>query len=139
MSQSGSDKRVHSAACIRVSAVRGTYAASRPRFYDGPNFTAAESNRNGGISNCNVIRHERAREAGAEQEEEEEEEEVLVGRGRGWSGCRTGRKKKKEQRRKRGCRTKDKECGTQRVTRISFDGITWRLRAGTVIALVVYR
>lgn len=25
-----------------------------------------------------------------------------------------------------------------RVTRISFDGITWRLRAGTVIALVAY-
>lgn len=83
MSQSGSDKRVHSAACIRVSAVRGTYAASRPRFYDGPSFTAAASNRNGGISNCNVIRHERAREAGAKQEEKEEEEEVvLAGRGR---------------------------------------------------------
>lgn len=36
-------------------------------------------------------------------------------------------------------RTKDKECGSQGVTRISFDGITWRLRVGTVITLVVYR
>lgn len=46
---------------------------------------------------------------------------------------------KREKDREGGCRTKDKECGTQGVTRISFDGITWRLRTGTVIALVVYR
>jgi len=52
-------------------------------------------------------------------------------------GERTERRKEEE--RERGCRTKDKECGTHGVTRISFDGITWRLRAGTVIALVVYR
>lgn len=53
------------------------------------------------------------------------------------SGWRTEGRKKGE--RERGCRTKDKECGTQGVMRISFDGITWRLRAGTVIALVVYK
>lgn len=97
MSQSGSDKRVHSAACIRVSAVRGTFAASRPRFYDGPSFTAAESNRNGGISNCNVIRHERAREAGAEQGEKEEEEEEILARtgGEGGVGGGQGERRRK--------------------------------------------
>lgn len=111
--------------------MRGTYMESRPRFYDGPSFIAAESNRNGGISNCNVIRHERKKSwhgRGKLREERtrewvERENEKKEG---GWE--RTG-----------GCRTKDKECGTQGVTRISFDGITWRLRAGTVIALVVYR
>lgn len=45
--------------------MRGIYAKSRPRFYDRPSFIAAESNRNGGISNCNVIRGKSAREAGA--------------------------------------------------------------------------
>lgn len=95
-----------------------------------PSFTAAESNRNGGISNCNVIRgkSERGWRGGEEDGGEEEKEEWLEDRGK-----EGGRE------RERGCRTKDKECGTQGVTRISFDGITWRLRAGTVIALVVYK
>lgn len=53
-------------------------------------------------------------------------------------GGEDGVERRKEGERERG-RTKDKECGAQGVTRISFDGITWRLRAGTVIALVVYR
>ena len=44
-----------------------------------------------------------------------------------------------ERRREGKPRTKDKECRSQKVTRISFDEITWRLRVGTVIAFVVYR
>lgn len=46
-------------------------------------------------------------------------------------GWRTGERRE--------TRTKYKECRSQRVTRISFDGITWRLRVGTVITFVVYR
>lgn len=104
--------------------MRDTYAKNRPRFYDRSSFTAAESNRNGGISNCNVIRGESERcwRGGDEKRR---------------SGWRAERRKKGE--RERGCRTKDKECETQGVTKISFDGITWRLRVSTVIALVVYK
>lgn len=61
------------------------------------------------------------------------------GEGKKKRGGVGGGQKKRRRKRERGCRTKNKECGTQGVTRISFDGITWRLRTGTVIALVVYR
>jgi len=99
-------------------------AESRPRFYDRPSFTAAESNRNRGISNCNVIRDKSKRGwRGTEREKNEEWVE--------------DREKEEGRERERNCRTRDKECGIQGVTRISFDGITWRLRAGTVIALYI--
>lgn len=96
-----------------------------PSLLRRPNFTAAKSNRNGGISNCNVIRQWwRKREKEGEREAKQ--------RGGGddaVGGWRT---------RRRDAWAKDKECGSQGVTRISFDGITWRLRVGTVITLVVY-
>lgn len=64
---------------IRVRAARGAYAKSRPRFYDRPSFTAAESNRNGGISNCNVIRGKSEREAGAGERRPGKAGEVVGG------------------------------------------------------------
>lgn len=82
-----------------------------------------------------------------EGEMERERERVYVcaceGDDEGWRtrlGERWVEKQREREREEEGSiRTKDKECGSQGVTRISFDGITWRLRVGTVITLVVYR
>ena len=91
----------------------------------------------GGISNCNVMQWmnqlgETQRESERERERERDK------RPTGWRTRRRdatrGRGGWRTEKRRGDPRTNDKECRSQKVTRISFDEITWRLRVGTVIA-----